>query len=86
MLATARNRGMALDKGRPTTGGGLTRWFNLVLGAVLAGCGLWSLVAIPTKDVLEWGLGVAVLVVGAEALLAALRGRASWISRVGPLP
>ena len=62
-----------------------TRIFNAVLGPALLGGGLWSL-AMPPEDALAWVLTVLLIVLGAEALLAAIRNRPSWLSRIGPLP
>lgn len=62
------------------------RIFNTAMGALLVACGGWVALALPATSTGEW-LGAAGLgLVGGEALLAALRARRSWLSRIGPLP
>lgn len=56
------------------------------LGLLLAGAGGYALVVRPDLGWQGAAVGLVLAVVGLEALIAALRGRASWLSRIGPLP
>lgn len=60
---------------------------NIVIGTLFAAVAVWLLVeALPQPSP---GEGIAVLAIGSlgvEALVCALRGRRSLLSRIGPLP
>lgn len=73
-----------MNKG--TREGPVGRVFAAVLGLSLAGVGGYALVARPDLGWQGAALGLVFTVVGLEAFIAALRGRASWLSRIGPLP
>ncbi len=61
------------------------RLAGAALGVLLLACGLYVAFAADT-DALSW-LGVALLLAfGGNLLVCAWRGRASWLSRIGPLP
>lgn len=62
------------------------RAFSVVFGCFLAGVGVYAL----TLDhaPLWWRVpgGLALVVLGVDLVVAALRDRKSWLSRIGPLP
>ena len=62
------------------------RIFSAVFGALLLGVGMFALF----QDHLSfaWRLGSSFLLalLGSNSLLAAYRGKASWLSFLGPLP
>lgn len=62
------------------------RVLSAILGLLLAGSGAYAMLARPDLGWLGLGAGLALAVVGVEALIAALRARASWLKRLGPLP
>lgn len=62
------------------------RVVGLVAGAVLAGCGGVVVYLVPGGDVAGLACGGVLMLVGLEAMVSGVRGRRSWLSRVGPLP
>jgi threonine/homoserine/homoserine lactone efflux protein len=61
------------------------RVFNVAMGVLLTGCGVWVLLS-PSVDLLRGAGAVLLLLFGVQALLSAWRRRRSWLSRLGPLP
>jgi hypothetical protein len=66
--------------------GNAERIFSAVFGALLLGLGIFGLF----QDHLSfgWRLGGSFLLalLGSNSICAAYRGKASWLSRLGPLP
>lgn len=62
------------------------RMFSAVFGALLLGVGVFALFQDHLS--LAWRLGGAffLALLGSNSLWAACRGKASWLSRLGPLP
>lgn len=68
------------------SGSPVLRWIDLLFGGGLLVIAAYALFALDDGDTTRTLLALAVGVVGAQALLAAMRGRRSWLSRLGPLP
>lgn len=63
----------------------LFRLVTMAFGSLLAGIGIYVLVI--SRD--HWGavaLGLVLLVLGTEAIVAGGRGKLSLLARIGPLP
>jgi putative Mn2+ efflux pump MntP len=57
-----------------------------LFGLCLAGIGTYALFfAVPPTTLQNVG-GAVLVIIGANMVLAALRARESWLSRIGPLP
>lgn len=56
------------------------------LGALLLGSGVYALRYVSDSGALQLLGALGCIAVGANAVLSAWRARASWISRIGPLP
>jgi hypothetical protein len=72
---------------RARTRSTLDRWVTAAFGLFFVGIAV-AIVYSATNDN-PWGAGVAALATGAlglDAIVAAWRGRASLLSRIGPLP
>jgi hypothetical protein len=62
------------------------RLLSGLFGLCLAGIGIYGLFfAGPSSLLQNFGAGVLVMV-GANMVLAAVRAKESWLSRIGPLP
>lgn len=69
----------------PHRGNRTYRIAGAVLGLLFVASGLY-LVFSPPQDALRLTGAIALVALGADQLLASWRGRASWLSRIGPLP
>ncbi|MCW5655797.1 hypothetical protein [Hydrogenophaga sp.] len=64
----------------------LYRVVSVVLGLLIVGTGLYALLFAPESDLLRALVALALVVVGGNMVHAGWRARASWLSRLGPLP
>lgn len=55
-------------------------------GVFLAGVGVYVLFSGGTSPVLRWISGLALLLLGGDLAYSAFTAKASWLSKVGPLP
>lgn len=62
------------------------RVFSAVFGALLTGIGVFALVQDHLSPVWRLCGGLGVVLLGLDSIVAAYRGKASWLSRIGPLP
>lgn len=62
------------------------RIFSAGFGAFLLGLGIFALFQEHLSFAWRLGGGFLLALLGFNSLWAACRGRASWLSRVGPLP
>ncbi len=62
------------------------RIFSAVFGALLLGIGIFSLFQDHLSFAWRLGGGFLLALLGFNSLWAAYRGKASWLSRLGPLP
>lgn len=62
------------------------RVFSAVFGAVLIAIGIFALAQGHLSPLWRFCGGIGVVLFGANAVVAACRGRPSWLSRLGPLP
>lgn len=62
------------------------RLFSAVFGALLFGVGVFAFSQDHLSPAWRFGGGFLLILFGANSLLAAYRRRASWLSRLGPLP
>ena len=65
---------------------GFGRALGFVAGAVLAGCGIAGLALVRPLDWKAVLFGSALVVLGGESVWSAIRGRESWLMRIGPWP
>mgnify|MGYP001435533014 FL=1 len=66
-----------------------SRGYRLVsgtLGVVLTGAGVYVLFFLGSIDVVQLLAGAALVLLGADLSYCASTGKASWLSRIGPLP
>jgi hypothetical protein len=78
---------MASGEGSRRTRSTLDRWVTAGFGVLFVGIAVAIVQAAISEN--PWGAGLSALVTGAlgvDALMAAIRGRASLLSRIGPLP
>ncbi|GIK36091.1 MAG: hypothetical protein AMXMBFR45_03830 [Gammaproteobacteria bacterium] len=73
------------DRQNPATGTG-HRIFLGAFGLLLLGTGLYALLFSAAGPLLRFGAGIALVVLGANAVYAACTARQAWLSRIGPLP
>jgi hypothetical protein len=67
----------------------MSKWeriYSAVFGALLLGVGIFALWQDHLSPAWRLGGGILVALLGANSLLGAYRGKASWLSRLGPLP
>lgn len=69
-------------KPRKTSGRGATA----IIGTVFIFCAGWIFYAAPPTNIVGLTCGGVILLLGVDALLAALKDRPSLLSRIGPLP
>jgi hypothetical protein len=62
------------------------RLFSAVIGVLLLGVGIFALGQDHLSPAWRLGGGFLFALLGANSLLAAYRGKASWLSHLGPLP
>lgn len=62
------------------------RVFLGALGSVLLGVGVFALGQDHLSSLWRLGAGFVLVVLGGNSLLSAIRGKPSWLSRLGPLP
>lgn len=62
------------------------RIFSAVFGALLLGVGIFALGQAHVSLAWRLGGGLLLVLLGGNSLFAAYRGKASWLSRLGPLP
>lgn len=62
------------------------RWITAVMGLFFIGLGLYVLGFAPASGAARYAAGAALVLLGCNAAHAAYRSRASWLSRIGPLP
>ena len=62
------------------------RTFSAVFGALLLGIGIFAFWQDHLSPPWRIGGGLLLALLGGNALFAAYRGKASWLSRLGPLP
>ena len=62
------------------------RVFLGVFGSVLLGVGVFALGQDHVSSLWRLGGGFVLVVLGGNSLLSAIRGKPSWLSRLGPLP
>ena len=55
-------------------------------GVFLAGIGLYALVFAAPLTLLRVAAGAGLVLLGGNMVVAACKGRESWLSRIGPLP
>lgn len=68
------------------TSGPVYRVLSGLFGLVLVGAGLYVIGFTDASAVVRCGVGLVMGLLGVNAILAACRGTASWLSRIGPLP
>lgn len=64
----------------------IDRAINAALGVLVLGTGLYVLLFSHVADLWRYAAGVGLVVLGVNAVHAALRGTSSWLSKLGPLP
>ena len=57
-----------------------------IIGTLFVFCAGWIFYAVPRTNIAGLICGGVILLLGVEALVAALKGRPSLLSRMGPLP
>lgn len=62
------------------------RIFSVVFGVLLIGVGVFALYQDHLSFAWRLGAGFLLTLLGTNSLWAACRDRASWLSRLGPLP
>lgn len=62
------------------------RLVTAALGLLLVGLGVFALLWIDDSAVRRWLAGPVLLLLGGNMLWSAHQARASWVSRIGPLP
>lgn len=55
-------------------------------GGLLAATGFYVALFAPAPGAMQVGLGLLLVLLGGNMVLAACRARESWLSRLGPLP
>ncbi len=73
------------DPATPASNTGF-RIFSSVLGVLLFGSGVYALCFVREGGTPQLLGALALMLVGANEILAAARARPSWLSRLGPLP
>lgn len=62
------------------------RIFSAVFGALLFAVGVFALAQDHLSPALRVAGGLALILLGGNSMFAAYSGKASWLSRIGPLP
>ena len=62
------------------------RGITLLFGLVLLGVGGYVVLALEHSQWLVTGFGVILLILGVDAVIAAIRGKEPLVSKIGPLP
>jgi len=62
------------------------RWIEIGFGVLLAACAIAILIVVPDENLAGLAGGVALLLLGLEAVHAGWKGRRSLLFRIGPLP
>jgi hypothetical protein len=78
-----------MDEGTGQPGLYTTRGYRLVsmvLGALFMGAGAYVLYTGPSGDTLQLIGSALLIVLGVNLVLSGWAARASWLSRIGPLP
>ena len=55
-------------------------------GLFLSGVGIFALFVDGSSMLLRWTAGLALLIVGGNLAVSAIKARESWLSKLGPLP
>lgn len=62
------------------------RLISAAFGLCLVGAGLYVLLDSAATELLRITAGLVLVLAGGNMVLAACRARASWLSKIGPLP
>lgn len=65
---------------------GLFRAVTGLLGAFLLGLGVYVLMWPAASGLLAMATGIVFVLLGGNAIVAAMRGKRAWLARIGPLP
>ena len=65
---------------------GFYRLFSGVFGLFLLGVGIYVVFFGVVEPLLRIGAGLLIALLGANAVWSAIQAKASWLSKVGPLP
>lgn len=57
-----------------------------LIGILLLACGIWLIYDSGTSNIPALAVGIVLALLGSESLIAAIRGRNSILSKLGPLP
>ncbi|HEX2189152.1 MAG TPA: hypothetical protein VHG51_09665 [Longimicrobiaceae bacterium] len=71
---------------RPEVQSAAHRLAAALVGALFTGCGGWVLYAVPRENPAGLLCGAALMLLGIEALVAAVRRRPPLLAKIGPVP